>query len=310
MRKRQPMNFKSQGALLVHTAAVFLLLLSSYTVSSSQQAPQGFKIPEIAIDMTEKMVDVGGRSIHCRLFGAGSPTVVLVSGFNAVQENWNAVIPPLAESATVVTYDRAGYGKSEIGELPTHAEQSARDLNILLKKLDVPKPYVLVGHSYGVRVVRMYASMFPETIGGMVWMDGQHPDILKAQLSVLTGDDRAQLERMVAMWKPKENPRIEADYAMTSLDQDRKIQSLPQVPTILISAGAGRERGLPPGLSSEAQEKLVKLGLEMQKKLLDGIPGGRLIQLNDVSHFMHLEKPGPVIEIILSMVAEVKKTAK
>jgi len=48
-----------------------------------------------------------------------------------------------------VTYDRAGIGKSEIGDLPTHGEQSAKDLQVLLDKLGVPRPYILVGHSYG-----------------------------------------------------------------------------------------------------------------------------------------------------------------
>lgn len=81
---------------------------------------------------------------------------MLFSGFNAVQETWNAVVPPLTELSTVFTYDRSGYGKSEIGDLPTHEEQSTKILNVLLKSLDVSKPYLLVGHSYGVRVVRLY----------------------------------------------------------------------------------------------------------------------------------------------------------
>jgi alpha-beta hydrolase superfamily lysophospholipase len=53
------------------------------------------------------------------LDGQGSPTVVLVSGFNDVpQQIRNQIIDPLAADATIVTYDRAGIGESEIGNPP------------------------------------------------------------------------------------------------------------------------------------------------------------------------------------------------
>jgi len=49
---------------------------------------------------------------------------------------------------TVVTYDRAGVGKSEIGALPAHGEQSAKDLHALLEAVGAPRPFILVGHSF------------------------------------------------------------------------------------------------------------------------------------------------------------------
>jgi pimeloyl-ACP methyl ester carboxylesterase len=76
------------------------------------------------------MIDAGGRRIHCVAYGSGSPTVVLVSGLESPQEYWNSVIPDLAAKTTVVTFDRAGIGKSEIGDLPTHGEHTAKDLRV------------------------------------------------------------------------------------------------------------------------------------------------------------------------------------
>ena len=145
------------------------------------QTQDRFRVPEINIPGSEEMVDVGGRRLHSFVYGQGAPTVVLASGFNAPQVYWNAVVPSLAERATVVTYDRAGYGKSEIGDLPCHGIQSARDMDVLLTELGVPGPYILIGHSYGARVVRLYASLYPDKTAGLILMDGQHPDILEAQ---------------------------------------------------------------------------------------------------------------------------------
>lgn len=73
--------------------------------------------------------------------------MVLVSGFGAPQDYWNPVVPDLAAQTTVLTYDRAGIGKSEMGDLPTHGTQAAIDLHRLLDKPNLPKPYIVIGHS-------------------------------------------------------------------------------------------------------------------------------------------------------------------
>ena len=73
---------------------------------------ESFEIPEITAPKIDTMVDVGGRRLHCCVYGKGIPAVVLNSGFGAPQTYWNSVIPDIAERTTVVTFDRAGIGKS------------------------------------------------------------------------------------------------------------------------------------------------------------------------------------------------------
>jgi pimeloyl-ACP methyl ester carboxylesterase len=267
---------------------------------------QYYRVPEVARAAKEHLVDVGGRKLHARVFGQGSPTVVLISGFNSPQTTWNALIDPLAETATVVTYDRAGYGKSEIGDKPTHARQSALDLRRLLEELGVPKPYILVGHSYGVRVARLYASLFHEGLGGLILMDGSHPSLLEAQKKILTGADLELLERMTSKSAAPPNPRTEADYMLLSLEQEKEIGPLPRVPYLVLIAGAGRENGVPPGFSPEARRAMPRLGLEMQKKMAEDIPGGKFIVFEELSHVMHLENPEPILRVIKEMIAQIK----
>lgn len=272
------------------------------------QMPGHFRVPDINIDRTEKMIDVGGRALHCYQYGNGAPSTILVSGFGGPQTTWNAVVLGLADECTIITYDRAGYGKSEIGDLPTHAKQSAIDLFNLLDKLDLPGPYILVGHSYGVRVVRIFASLYPEKLAGLVLMEGQHPGILEAQKKALTGADKERLEMMSSRMRPPDNPKTEQDYMMVSYEQGKNIGPLPLIPCTVITAGANRERGIPPGFSDEGREKLIQVGIEMQKKMVEAIPGSKHVHLNDMSHFLHLEEPEPVIQIIKEMIVEVKKS--
>jgi len=265
-----------------------------------------FAVPDVTTPKTERMVDVGSRKLHARLYGQGSPTVVFVSGTgNAPQETWNPLIDPLAAEATLITYDRAGIGKSEIGDLPTHAKQAAVDLRRLLEELHPPKPLLLVGHSYGVRIVKLFASLFPDEVGGLVLMDGVPPTILDAQKSILTGADLERLEKMTSGATAPSNPRTEMDYSLESLEQEQKMGPLPHVPALVLIAGANREAGVPPGFSPEARRKMAQLGVELQKKMAADL-GGEFIVFDDLSHYMHLEKPAPVIQAIKGMIQKLR----
>ena len=278
------------------------------TPKEGPKPPQDhFIVPDVTARRTERMVDVGGRKLHASLYGHGSPTVVLVSGFNnAPQQTWSPIIEPLAAEATIITYDRAGVGKSEIGNLPTHARQSAVDLRRLLGNLNTPKPVLLVGHSYGVRVVKLYASLFPNEVGGLVLMDGVPATILEAQREILTGADLERLEQMMAGATAPPNPRTEMDYSLESLEQERRMGPLPHVPTLVLIAGADRENGVPPGFSPEARRKMAQLGLELQKKMATDL-GGRFIVFDDIGHNMHLENPAPVILAIKEMIQKLPR---
>jgi len=238
---------------------------------STQEA---FQNQDIITPKTEKMIDLGGRSLHSCVYGKGSPTVALVSGFGAPQAYWNPVVPELAAQTTVLTFDRAGIGKSEIGELPTHGKQAATDLHTLLNKLNLPKPYIVIGHSYGGKVVRLFASMYPDDIGGIILEDSSHEGILEEQRKILKGKDLEQLEEMVSSFATTDNPKTEGDYSFITMEQVKNSKPLPQVPFVVLTAG-DRSKHMPPIFSDEANKKLAELGLEMQKKLVAMIPGGK-----------------------------------
>jgi pimeloyl-ACP methyl ester carboxylesterase len=252
------------------------------------------------------MIDVGGRKLDCCVYGKGSPTIVLVSGFGAPQAYWNWVVPDLAAQTTVVTYDRAGIGKSEIGDLPTHGEQSAKDLHVLLEKLNVPQPYILVGHSYGGRVVRLFASMYPDVMGGLILEDAQHEDVPDEQKKILKGKDLEAFEQMVARFSTPENPKTEADYRNITMEQVRKSKPLPPIPFIVLTAG-DRSKAIPPMFSDEAKEQIARLELEMQQKLVTLIPGGRQIIVEGVGHNIHAEKPEALIAPVVEMINEMRE---
>ena len=271
--------------------------------------PAAPRVPPPAVEGTERMIDVGGRRLHCAVYGSGGPTVVLVSGFGAPQAYWNPMVPGLAAVTTVVTHDRAGYGRSERGDLPVHGRQAADDLHVLLGKLGVPKPYLVVGHSYGGRIALLFAAAYPADTAGLVLEEASHPDLPDAQLAALTGEDREKLAAMIAPYRTTPpDPRTEVDYMATTVEQVRRSGPLPRVPFVVITA-ASRGLGLPPVFSPEGQAKLADAAMAMQKKLAELIPGGQHILVEGVGHNVHVDKPEAVVAPVLAMAARIRAGA-
>ncbi|MGD9738583.1 MAG: alpha/beta fold hydrolase [Bauldia sp.] len=121
------------------------------------------------------LVDVGSHSLHIHCFGAGTPTVILdhAGGSNSAQ--WALVMPEVAATTRVCAYDRAGFGWSEPGEAPFDASRAADELGSLLANAREAGPYVMVGHSYGGFVSRLFADRHLEDVLGLVLVDPGRP---------------------------------------------------------------------------------------------------------------------------------------
>jgi pimeloyl-ACP methyl ester carboxylesterase len=127
-----------------------------------------------------RMIDVGGHRLHINIQGASPadkqvPTVVFDSGLGATSTSWRMVAPEIARHARVVTYDRAGVGWSDPSPLPRTARQNMNELRTLLQKAEVPPPYLFVAHSYGAYNCRLFTSLYPDEVTGLVMVDGIHP---------------------------------------------------------------------------------------------------------------------------------------
>jgi pimeloyl-ACP methyl ester carboxylesterase len=115
----------------------------------------------------------GGR-LHLVAMGNGGPAVILDAGIGASSLSWNVVQAQAARFARVYAYDRAGYGWSDPPreeDGPRIASRLAAELRALLRAAEVPGPYILVGHSFGGYVVRVYAERWPVEVAGLVMVD-------------------------------------------------------------------------------------------------------------------------------------------
>jgi len=76
-----------------------------------------------------------------------------------------------------VSYDRPGTpvgekpSRSDPVPQPTTPKEAVADLHALLSAAGETGPYVLVGHSYGGLVVKLYARTYPKDVAGLVLVD-------------------------------------------------------------------------------------------------------------------------------------------
>ncbi len=117
------------------------------------------------------LVDLGGRWLHVQRQGEGKVTVVMEAGLAASSLSWRPVDRQIAEFATVYTYDRAGFGWSPYNARPKMARDLIEEMRLAMAAAGAPTPRVVVGHSFGGMLMRMYAAMYPEEVSGVVLVD-------------------------------------------------------------------------------------------------------------------------------------------
>lgn len=129
-----------------------------------------------------RLVDLGGWRLHLNCSGeakASRPVVILEAGAGDFSVDWSLVQPRVAESARVCSYDRAGAGWSDLGPRPRTMHQQVWELHALLAKAGEKPPFVLVGHSYGGWLVRLFAETYPADVSGMLLLDAGAEDPLR-----------------------------------------------------------------------------------------------------------------------------------
>jgi pimeloyl-ACP methyl ester carboxylesterase len=156
------------------------MLLPPLLLACALAAPPPMSFP------ADTLVDVGGHRLRVEVIRGNRPVAfVLESGGGAELAAWAAVPESIASrtGATVVTYDRAGFGGSELGPPDLSPAEQVEDLRAALDTLGVPRPRILGGHSYGGLMALHHAARHPDEVAAVLLVDAMNPGFVEA-----TGD--------------------------------------------------------------------------------------------------------------------------
>ena len=232
------------------------------------------------------------------------PTLVLEAAVGDRLDTWNPIFDQLAAVAPVVAYDRAGLGESaDNGREPTPS-QVARTLHALLRTIGVKPPYVLVGHSWGGLLVRMFVELYPGEVVGLVYIDPtdlrsavEEEAYYKEQGSV----GAAMAERKASLLRfpgaDRGEFKVLVETVRGEFTEFRALRPLPDVPMAVFMSAAfdpisWRNSPCPPAACEEA---IVKWRIKWLRDMMVGSTDATLTVSTAARHHMHVDDPALIV---------------
>ena len=266
------------------TALVTILLLLAVACGGSGYNPES------------TLVDVGGHRLNIRCSGEGTPAVILGSGLASNNHDWGPVEERVSEFTQVCSYDRTGLGASDLADGVPTAQSASDDLHALLAAAGLAGPVVVVGHSYGGMVARLYASHHPENTAALVLVDSLQKDNL-IQADEILGEQAMALFMQGVRSNP-EGVDLEASFA-----QVKQAGDLGDLPLTVITAG---RPDLPPFINAEIRELLADSWLQSQRNLVSLSTAGIHIIAEESSHCVQCQQPNLVADAILREISRAR----
>ncbi|MCX6567510.1 MAG: alpha/beta fold hydrolase [Candidatus Aminicenantes bacterium] len=290
---------------LVYVALFSVLVLAATMPAATPAIAMGQSTP--VPEAIEKRIDVGGYDLYFRIFPGKGPVILLESGGGMDSTEWAALAPLLSREtgATVVAYDRAGYGKSDLPETKYDLHKDTEALWRGLRKLGLDQDLVLVGHSYGGFLIRYEAGEHPGSVKGLVFVDPFTLEFVDA-LGVEATDNKLGKLPFDVSHPEKLTKYQRAEVRMTGApgsnlgekcDVARKV-ALPRHLTVRIIT-SGKD-WLPP------QDQ--KLWRRSHERLAAAIEGAKLIVAEQSDHMIPERQPALVLSVVTEVVRLVSRS--
>ena len=255
-------------------------------------------------------VEASGRRLALTRGGVGTPTVVLETGLGAESDEWERVQREVEQFTQVCRYDRANRGQSDPAPKPRSAHDCVEDLRALLSAAKLPAPYVLVGHSLGGIIVRLYAHHYPAEVAGLVLVDPAHEDQFERISPLIPAPFPGEPEELTSFrdfwnsgWRDPKRNGEGIDFLATRA-QAQAIDSLGDIPLLILTAGSEFIKHTPPGNADAA--RMQALWGELQHEIMHLSSDAQQIRVRDSGHFIQREQPQMIITAIRQLVEKLR----
>jgi pimeloyl-ACP methyl ester carboxylesterase len=227
-----------------------------------------------------------------KLSGSGKPSIILESGAGDDMTEWESSLSYFEQYSQVFTYNRAGFKGSDSQNKQRNAKTIVIELRELLKEVNLPPPYILVGHSLGGLYMRVYANTFPDEVSAVIQIDSTPSEFIKN----CKNSDGSFTENPTGIpwWALLVLPDAvtgESKELCRSLDTASNNQFFPKVPLVVLTSNKV------PNEIAETSEKWA-LMQSQQKQLATLSPISKHILCNSCGHYVHQDKPELLTEAL------------
>jgi pimeloyl-ACP methyl ester carboxylesterase len=269
-------------------------------------------IPETtASDPAMERMSINNRELAFYRTGSGSPVVVLETGLGAESSEWTSIQRSIGAVTLTFRYDRVGRGASHPADSPRSAGEMVNDLHTLLSTARIPSPYILVGHSFGGLLMRLFAHRYPAEVGGLLLVDAMNEDqfdVISSVLPPARDEDPEPLRNFrdfwTGGWRDPKSTQERIDFA-ASFREVQEIRSLGQLPVHVITAGTGITS---PFMPESLRPRMQSLWDGLQRRFLELSPLATQSFVLTSGHFVQRDAPEVVVEAIKGLIDRVRET--
>lgn len=237
----------------------------------------------------DTLIAVPPFNLHFRIIKGDNPPILLESGGGLDATQWDSIATPVHRQlqATVITYDRAGFGKSSLDTANFNILQEIMSLEAALGKFGyLDTRFLLVGHSLGGFYNRVFAARHPKQVNGIIFLDPRIPSYqdMKFAKKIFQMYSRKDFEPdNLSLYHLLANMERTSDYV-------RQVPLSDSIPILDIMAEIG------PFQQSDENERFKS----DQRNLVNGYKNRRLMLAEGSSHNIPNDKPDLVIREIVN----------
>lgn len=256
----------------------------------------------------DTLVDVGQYQLHFNIIkGTGTP-ILLESGSGNDSSVWKDLIPSIADltGATIITYDRAGLGKSIINSSNYHPEEHSMLDNVIaledgLKLLGYDKDIIVVAHSLGGFYTTLFASRNQEKVKSTVFIDASlasfYTEAFVNKLNGVISDD---------FLKKVKDDKIGLYYEIMNIENSIELLRKTNFPSTVPVYDLVASNPYNPFKNEDDKKRWV----EGHQFFVKDQPNRTLITINNANHYAFKDKPNFITYQILKAYTNSLKASK
>lgn len=239
--------------------------------------------------LLDTIVKVNPYRLHFKILKGKNSPILFESGGGQDASQWDSIATVVHHrlQATVITYDRAGFGQSSFDTAGYTILQEIKSLEAALQVFGYSDTsLLLVGQSLGGFYSRVYAARHPSRVKGLILVDPRIPsyaDMRFARTYFQSLNRKDYEAHYMSLYYLLARMERTSDYV-------RQIPLPSTIPLLDIMAETG------PFLDARENERFKA----DQRNLVKGYRNRRLIYVKGTSHNIPHDKPALMIEQIVS----------
>jgi pimeloyl-ACP methyl ester carboxylesterase len=250
---------------------------------------------------TGELTSIGDRRLYASVSGNGPVVVLNSGGGQAGIEHWSPILADLRQFATVITYDRAGLGRSEPPPAPPSALDMVADLHALLDALGAERPVVLLGSSISALLVQLYACEYADEVSGLVLLDPTpdryfrgfmtHAPAVRECIRQTTIENSKKMGGSDALLLEVERMPESSEQVHTAIEEQGR---LPDIPLIVLTAGRRAEIKPTSGAAHSLESEHRHIARRTSQ-------GRQILAANSAHRSMTVDEPDLIVGAIRSI---------